>query len=277
MTEATFPSLTLDHVGAITRDLAAGAERWERLGFTLSPLSRQRGGVPGKQGMHPWASANRCAIFRKGYLELIGIVDASAHNPWRHFLERFEGLHVAALRCGDAEQAYARLHAEATFLDPPIARERKLTYRGAEHTMRFRNIFSRDAECPEGRYIVIEHQTPELLWQEELLAHENGALGLEEVFIVSDDPAVAGRVRALGCAPKLLGTKVFAERFGFFAPAPSFAAITVSFSNLENARDLMQGRGIVPRRDGDAYWLDPEHTNGFVMRLIEQVSTQVID
>jgi len=76
------PALSLDHVGAITRDLGAAGARWERLGFKLSPLSRQSGAVPGRTGMQPWASANRCAILR--------------------------------------------------------------------------NIFSRDTECPEGRYIVIE-------------------------------------------------------------------------------------------------------------------------
>lgn len=263
-------ALTLDHVGVITRDLAAGAARWERLGFTLSPMSRQRGAVPGKAGMQPWASANRCAVFRKGYLELIGIVDAAAFNPWQRFIERFEGIHLAALRCDEADRAYARLRPTATFLDAPIARERKLEYRGAEHTMRFRNIFSRDAECPEGRYIVIEHQTPELLWQPELMAHENGALGLEEVVIVADDDAVSKRARALDGVPKVMSPDAFAARFGHRPSVPSFAAITISFADPDRAIHLMQARGIVPRREGSTVWLAPEDTNGALMVLIEQ-------
>ena len=74
--------LDLDHCGCIVNDLAAGAAKWERLGFTLTPLSPQRGAVPDREGFHPWATANRCAILGNTYLELIGVVDPAAYNPW---------------------------------------------------------------------------------------------------------------------------------------------------------------------------------------------------
>jgi hypothetical protein len=263
-------ALSLDHVGAITRDLSAAGARWERLGFKLSPLSRQSGAVPGRTGMQPWASANRCAIFRKGYLELIGIFDSSAYNPWQRFLARFEGLHLLALRCADADASFERLRLTASFLDPPIARERQLMHHGEQRTMHFRNIFSRDTECPEGRYIVIEHQTPELLWQEELLEHENGALGLADVVIVADDSGVADRARALDSIPQVLTPAAFFARFGWTPPAPCFAAISIVFADLRRALALLLSRGITPMRNGNDLWLAPEAANGFVMRLIEQ-------
>ncbi|MCC6532051.1 MAG: VOC family protein [Burkholderiales bacterium] len=261
--------LRLDHVGAIVGDLAAAALRWERLGFTLSPLSRQRGAVPGQSGMQPWATANRCAIFGRGYLELIGTVDANAYQPWTRFLARFQGLHLLALRCHDAAAAYARLAPKAAFLDPPVERERNLVYRGEARTMRFRNIFSRDALCPEGRYIVIEHQTPELLWQPELMRHDNGAVALDQVILVSDDPKVAARAQALDGVAQVLATRAFAERFDWSAPAPCIGAITVAFADLDYAVGLLGGRGIAPRRRGEELWLDPADTNGFVMRLTQ--------
>jgi len=83
----------LDHLGAIVRNLAEGAARWEKLGFALSPTSRQGGKMPDRNEEGPWATANRCAILQKGYLELIGVVDETAYNPWTKFLARFEGLH----------------------------------------------------------------------------------------------------------------------------------------------------------------------------------------
>jgi hypothetical protein len=262
-------ALSLDHVGTITRDLAAAAARWERLGFRLAPVSRQRGAIPGQAGVHPWASANRCAVFRKGYLELIGIVDPHTFNPWERFLARFEGLHLLALRCENADHAYKRLAPEAPFLDPPIARDRALSYRGVQHVMRFRNIFSRDAQCPEGRYIVIEHQTPELLWQEELLEHENGAVGLEAVIVVTDDDAVARRVHALDSIPRHMTPAEFFGRFHHLPPAPSFAAITIAFTDLARTLALLQTRGVVVKQQGEDVWLAPEYTNGFVMRMIQ--------
>lgn len=57
--------LSLDHAGVIVRDLAAGAARWEGLGFALSPVSRQRGRMPDRDEDGLWATANRCAIFKR--------------------------------------------------------------------------------------------------------------------------------------------------------------------------------------------------------------------
>lgn len=262
-------ALTLDHAGALVRDLAAGAARWERLGFTLSPQSRQRGAVPGAAGMQPWASANRCAIFRRGYLELIGLVDPGAHNPWARFLSRFEGLHLLALRCENADAAYADLSAQADFLQPPVQRERPVQIDGAQHTMRFRNIFSDDARCPEGRYIVIEHQTPDLLWQPSLMAHPNGACSLREVLVVAQDDGVAGRLRALGSLAQSLTAEEFARRFAVQAHAPSFAAVTVSFADVDAAARMMETRGVALRRSRDDLWVPPEESNGFVLRMVQ--------
>lgn len=261
--------LSLDHVGAIATDLAAAAARWERLGFSLSPLSRQRGAVPGQTGMHPWATANRCAVFQRGYLELIGVVDSAAFNPWRRFLGRFEGLHLVALRCSNADAAYAALKARAAFLDPPVARERNLDYRGETRTMRFRNIFSRDAECPEGRYIVIEHQTPELLWQPELMHHENGALALLDAELVADDPAASARIAALGDPIRVVAPDRFAQRYGWTPAIPAFGAITIGFAHLPTTLEFLARRGIEPCRSGADVWLPPALANGFVMRLVQ--------
>lgn len=260
--------LSLDHTGTIVHDLAAGAARWEALGFTLSPVSRQRGAVPGQEGMQPWASANRCAIFERGYLELIGLVDPAAHNPWAKFLDRFEGMHLLALRCAHADDAWELLAPKAPFLSPPVARERPLLVDGAPRVMRFRNIFSRDEACPEGRWIVIEHQTPEYLWQPSLTRHDNGARALEDVTVVTDDPAVAARIAALEGIPRLATPAAFSARFGWAPPSPAFAAVTVSFSDVEAAARLMETRGIEVHRQGADCWVGPASTNGFVLRMV---------
>ena len=204
---------SLDHLGTIVSDLAAGAARWERLGFQLSPLSRQRGRMPGRDEDGPWATANRCAIFRHGYLELIGIVDAAAFNPWTKFLARFEGLHLLALRVPDADAAYAELSGRTATLNAPVQRERKLDVDGVEATMRFRNIFSRDESYPEGRYIVLEHQTPEYLWQPRYQAHPNGALALEAAPIIG----LAWRSQGYAMSRDVSGFKAMPGALNFFS------------------------------------------------------------
>ena len=278
--------LSLDHCGCVVQSLDAGAARWARLGFHVTPRSRQRGAVPGHADMQPWGTANHCVMLQRGYLELIGVVEPGAYHPWAQFLARGEGLHIAALRCDDADAAHAALAARTGCFRPPVQRERPLEVAGEMRTARFRNIFSDDAQCQEARYIVIEHQTPELLWQPRHLAHENGALSLDGAWFVADDPALLlRRLQLFGAVQSdadgslrvdlrergMLGvmrTDTFAERYGY-TPAyrPGLHAVTVGVRDLSRAVDLLRTRGAAVRPDGNACWLPPAETGGFVLRF----------
>lgn len=279
--------LNLDHVGCIVNAFAAGAAQWARLGFQLTPVSPQRGTVPGREGFHPWATANRCVILRDTYLELIGVVDPAAFNPWARFSAKNEGLHILALRCRDAASAHATLSARTDALLPPVERERVLDVDGEQRTMRFRNIFSRDELWPEARYLVIEHQTPDFLWQPRYQGHENGACELVAVTFVADDPStLMPRLGALGAAIVSIddaairaqlpgsgsinimsGTR-FTETYGY-APRSLLQAITVSFSDLERTLALLKSRGVAVTASREGQWIAPCDANGFVMHLIQ--------
>ena len=286
--------LSLDHAGAIMRDLSAGSKRWERLGFALSPVSRQRGKMPGRDEDGAWATANRCAIFKQGYLELIGVVDDTCFNPWTRFLNRFEGLHLLALRVADADAAYAKLAKRAdpstVTLNPPVQRQRKLDVDGVERTMGFRNIFSKDEHYPEGRYIVLEHQTPEYLWQPRYLSHPNGALALESVFVCADNvPAQRARLTGIvenpakegtdgvlrfspagGGAIELHAAAAFHARYAWAPPAePCFAGVEIRFASRALAAKLMEDNGVRVLRRENEWFVSPADTNGFVLRISE--------
>lgn len=278
--------LDLDHIGCIVNAFTTGAAQWERLGFQLTPVSRQRGAVPGREGFHPWATANRCVILRKTYLELIGIVDPAAFNPWARFIAKYEGLHIVALRCRDAESAHAVLSARTDALQPPVPRERILDVDGEPRAMRFRNIFSRDDAWPEARYLVIEHQTPEFLWQPRYQRHENGACDLVAVTFVADEPStLIPRLDALGAdvfagdadcisarlpgrgTVHILSSNAFAGEYGY-APHSGMHAITVSFENLAQALAFFKSRGVAVGTSHHGPWIGPEDANGFVMQLV---------
>jgi hypothetical protein len=288
MQPAPIPA-SLDHLGAIVTDLAAAAARWQKLGFLLSPISQQSGRMPGRDDEGPWATANRCAIFQQGYLELIGVVDPALFNPWTRFMARFEGLHLLALRVPKADDAYAALAKRTDSLNAPVQRARKLDVDGTEQTMRFRNIFSRDEAYPEGRYIVLEHQTPEYLWQPRYQSHPNGALALEAALVCADDveaqakrlgtitgvPPVKGADGVLRFKPagggtlELFGVDAFAARYGWRPAAlPCFAGVEVRFADRARAASLMEENG-VPVRRKDEWLVAPEHTNGFLLRLTQ--------
>jgi Glyoxalase-like domain len=159
---ATKPSLSLDHVGAVVADLDDGAAEWARLGFNLTNRGRElsRTGAPGQRLR---ATANQLAVFRHGYLELIGATDCMAPGPRSGAIARHDGHHIVALRCEDADRAYIALRRKAEGLSPPIDRSGKIGTPSGSKTVRFRDIVSRDDVYTEGRFIVTEHKTPELL------------------------------------------------------------------------------------------------------------------
>lgn len=273
MTIATPPGLsttpTLDHLGWIGPDLHEAAAAWERLGFTLSRVSPQMGFTGPDGALEPWASANRCAVFEDGYLELIGIVDPARHNPWLAYLERGAGPHIAAFRVAEADPAFPPLASRVDGFDPPVQRRRMapvgLAEAEGETEMRFRNIFSQDAFWPEGRFIVIEHQTPEALWQPVLTRHANGARALLEAIFVAPDIAPttdrlarlldrpaeatvdgARIVAAGGGLISILRLDVFSARFpGAAAPdRPAVAGAVVQVDDLVSLRAHTSANGV---------------------------------
>lgn len=270
------PPLTLDHLGSIATDLDVASAAWTRIGFRLCPRSPQRGAVPGREGVQPWATSNRCALFRSGYLELIGVTCRAAFNPWAAFMERGPGLHILALRCERADTTYKGLAAQAPFLQPPVQREREVDVEGAPRTMRFRNIFSRDADCPEGRYIVIEHQTPDYLWQPRYLDHDNGAVALLSATFAATDPGpIAERLAALGNPQgvEAIDADTFHSRHGWQpSRLPGLHALTVGVLDLGRALALLESRGVAFVHDHGTAWVGPSDTGGFAMGLREVAS-----
>ena len=93
-------SVALNHVGVVTRDLAALAGQYERLGFILTPLARQTDGRIG----------NRCAMLHRSYIELLAVVDPNAGSATLdRFLARYAGIHILAFSMDGAQAALARL------------------------------------------------------------------------------------------------------------------------------------------------------------------------
>jgi hypothetical protein len=254
-------SLRLDHIGCMLRDLATGAARWERLGFRLTPVSPQMGLVTSGEAMQPWATANRCAMFRTGYLELIGLHRPELFNPWARFMARFEGAHICALRCDEADAAYAMLAARSDGFAPPVQRQRE--------ALRFRNIFSRDTHFPEARFIVIEHQTPEEMWRADMLDHPNGATGLvAAIFCAEDVAATRKRLEVFGNNRlTVLDSAGLSARFPGVVPPPRpcIAGVTIAFDDPASAIQLMRSNGVTVQDDR---WIVPADANGMVIEIV---------
>lgn len=168
----------LDHVGVVGRDVRALAGEFARLGFALTPLARHEGGRTG----------NRNIMLRQGYIELLSVVDGGHSATLDRFLARYAGIHILAFAIDDPAAAVARLQ-RAGFVDAAISRTERAIDDANPGGGRARFAMVTTPDIPEGRVHLIHHESRDALWQQRFLQHPNHAVALEEVLIVSADPA----------------------------------------------------------------------------------------
>ena len=283
--------LFLDHVGVAVRDLDAARESFHRLGFQLTARSLHSGATSPGGAVEPWGTGNHCAMFADGYLEVIGITDADLYTAQIDGrLERYEGLHIIAFGTDDADAAHAALEKRLQGVQAPAALERDVPFGSGTRRGRFRNIYFDTEAFPEALYIVIEHVTPDVLWQPALLTHPNGVKALAGVTLcVADIEEVSGRLAAVtgvAAAEGAGGGNVFPLARGTFtivgpkalgalypgvtAPTlPYIAAHTYAVADIAATRAVLAGNGVATEDGADGgLWVRPEHAHGSVLSFI---------
>jgi hypothetical protein len=176
----------LDHVGICARDPAPLWAAWERMGFALSPVAQQSGKRSPGGPTERFGSGNRCAFLRHGYVELLGILDETLFaNGLDRFLARYAGAHIVALGMDDAEGNLGRLRRGGLEIPGIAWLERPVEPGGP--IARFARLPFPDA--PEGRIQLVQHLTPELVWDDRWMGHMNGAVALESTILSAANPA----------------------------------------------------------------------------------------
>ncbi|MEO7402516.1 MAG: VOC family protein [Burkholderiales bacterium] len=167
----------IDHTVVCVHDLDVARETFERMGFTVTP-----------RGYHSVGSQNHCVMLGDDYIELLAL---PAPHPSTAFYERFlqagEGLAGIALRTDTAAGAYAEVTAAGFEAGAPADLSRPVQTDGEQKTAAFKLVTVRDGQFPGLRMFVCDHQTRDLVWQAPFQRHANGALGIAEIAIVSED------------------------------------------------------------------------------------------
>ena len=221
--------MKLDHVGIVGRSLEELAAVFEAGGFTVTPLARHAGGRTG----------NRCVMLRDGgYLELMSTIGDRTSATLDRFLARHVGAHILAL--GIDTDVRNRLRLAFGSIPEPSRTDRAVDDADPNGT-RARFTLLTPPDRPEGRVHLIHHETPEALWQPRFLNHANKAVSLEEVVIVSAEPATTAawysRLAGRPLTPDPVGGYALALQRGririvppgtYPAPSlPSIAALTL--------------------------------------------------
>ncbi|BCK54277.1 VOC family protein [Nocardia wallacei] len=274
------------HAGLLTRDLDTLEKRYESLGFTLSPRSRHLlAAEPGKPPV-PGCTANRCAVFGDSYIELLGIVDDAAPDPWhtRAMAAEYEGFRLLNLETGDADAADARLREIGLTTSGVLDLERAVDTASGPRTLRARAVHVDPRATPEGYLGVAQHLTREYVHQPRYLGHENGARGIGAVLIVADpavfDTVVDRYARISGRpadqeGPLALvdvgGARLEIVRSGDAEallpgePAPSgsyLAAMTIRVADVYRAREVVDNAAIATRTTPDGFFVSARDAFG---------------
>jgi hypothetical protein len=245
---------TLDHIGLCTADGPALWAAYERLGFSLTPIARQSGRRTPGAPVEPFGTGNRCAMLRRGYLELLALLDPGGFdNGLSRFLARYTGMHILALGMDDAAANLARLRRAGIPIAGVSPLERPVDDPKGPRA-RFERLPLPDA--PEGRVQLIKHLTPELIWQERWLDHQNGAVALEEAVLASAEPAESAarlsRLAGLPLVPDPAGGFLLVLPDGTRVRMLSAASLDTVFPGLEPPSLPFLAGFVVRTGDGNA-------------------------
>jgi catechol 2,3-dioxygenase-like lactoylglutathione lyase family enzyme len=274
----------IDHVLVGVRDLEGARELWQRLGFTMSPRGHHIG----------WGTANYCAMFERGYVELLGVVDPQQFtNHLDEFLTEREGAMGVAFATDDAMACSQALAAANFSPEGPTELKRSLETQAGEVMPAFSLVHLPPDKTPEMRAFVCQHLTPDLIRRPEWLRHANSARRLVSVTIASDDPVgaafgyeplfdadavkVANGLTAIvhnGMAlrfakPGMLAAIFPGVTFDAAPKPPYIVGMKIEVADQAKAKAHLEGAGIAPIAIDRGLIVAPQLASGVLLEMVQ--------
>ncbi|WP_328388123.1 VOC family protein [Nocardia sp. NBC_00416] len=283
----------IDHSVLYTTDMNTTAATYEALGFTLSPLSMHMGSNRPGGERKPMGAGNRCALFGRTYLEILGLFGDGSVDPWniRPLIAEYEGLHGNSFGCVDAERTEKRLRAAGLSVSGVLPLQRDVDTPTGVQTARFQAIHLDRSLTPEGLIHVAYHLTPELLHQARYLEHANGATHLHSVLLVVADadveatvaryalildvePVAEGQLHVLPLPlgrVEILGVSAFGAVLpGEPVPTlPYIAGQAVAVADADAARKLVEGNGFTTSDLPNGFFVGAVQARGAAISFLE--------
>jgi hypothetical protein len=278
----------IDHLLA-SGDPHAGGAQYERLGFTVTPISVIEGlGV-----------ANRLILLTPmtpgtaNFFECMGVVDAAraAANPMGALLAGPPGVRSMVMGTNDAQASYEALARDGYPFGKPIDVEREWRLPDGE-VLKPAFRVTLPAEGPL-RFNFCQYRTLHYYLREQWLRHENGARHLTAVYAVADGAGAVARhfektfsskARELGGvhsvtpgavelrvgSPAALSSLIPAKWLPDSAPAPRYVGFEVQVESLIKMGELLRARGIEHAEHGGALVVAPPEACGNALRFVER-------
>jgi len=273
----------IDHVMLISRDLALARSVYERMGFTVTPLTS-----------HPHGTANHLIMFQHDFIELLGVVAPerldSRSAAAQLFLRVREGLAAVALPTSDAKRDREALIRRG--LDPSdlYSFDRPVTLPDGRETRAIVDtVWASEPSAPLVQTFLSRQHLAEAIWVPEWQVHPNGARAIAWLTLVADDPAAAlenhfaafldaevlrdARGRRTFATPRgeirILGPDDYQATYGTPAEAtrPYIAGMGIRVTDLETLVTHIRASGVPHERSSQAVRVLPDSAHGALLEF----------
>ena len=274
----------LDHLVLASRDLAAQAELYRRLGFQV-----------GARNQHPWGTENHIVQLQGAFLELIslgaGFAAPAESDPAARFagflaqyLTTGEGLAMLALRAADARVDAAGFDALGIGMGSPFHFERRgKRADGGETHVGFTLAYARSILITDAGFFTCQQHNPENFWNAAAQNHRNSAQRLASVVMVAENPSAHAEFLSHFTGEReMLATSMGIEidtgggkievltplacqfRFGLApqADTPHFAAFRIAVADMAAALACLNAGHVPFKRQGALAVVPPEAAQG---------------
>jgi hypothetical protein len=175
----------IDHVMLIARDLARARLAYEKMGFTVTPLTS-----------HPHGTANHLIMFQHDFIELLGVVSPekldSRSAAAQLFLAAREGLAAVALPSNDAKRDREALVRRGLEPSDLYSFDRPVTLPDGRETRAIVDtVWASEPSAPLVQTFLSQQHVAEAIWVPEWQVHPNGARTIAWLTLVADEPAAA--------------------------------------------------------------------------------------
>lgn len=239
--------LDLDHIGILGPDIHALVDEFRGLGFAIvGPKELTAIDSDGRRrglGQH---SAH--IMFADTYIELTAVTDPAPEHHLSRYLDTPAGVRLLILGCeriDDCRQAYV----EQGLRPGPVQRATRRIDYGVPGEARFSWFGLPAGDWPEALIACVAHETRELVFQEAVTRHANGATALTALFVKGGD--TLGRLQPLAADA---GAEVLVdERDG-----AEITGIGLRVTDLASTSAALAKRGIATRTVGDSLAVDTQ-------------------
>ncbi len=279
----------IDHVGLVGRDVHAMRVAFERLGFitTVPKLLMRWDSKTGERESLKQECAH--AILEQSYIELSAVLSDEPTHYLAPFIRRYQGLHILALRSDDIDSDFARCTRASLEPTPVVIATRDVEYGARNGAAQFRWFTLPPERTPGGLLCYVHNHTPEIVFQPEVMAHPNSAIGVHGATVVASKPErvaehyrvvleqepIAGdeelRFESGSQCIRIMTRHAFVARYpGAGVPVmPCLRAFDVIVRDIGAARAYLNATRVRHQvREDGSVWVGPRSACGAALRLI---------